>query len=401
MSSSPSAFEELGVRQEQARPWDRKTLITCLNQGLEMAHEQNLPLSWLTDAAYGFTCDHVWEETLRPRVPGVPGGPACGPDDAISTAGQALAIALVAIAERQHRHRAVTEDTLRRCLNAGVLSGEAQDLVTYFHSESTRDLGRAVESEAALRTLAARGGRMSPSAVKGLVHLWRRAGRFRDIEAALETLPAGPVRSRLAGDLWWSQARFDLADDSYLAARDAAWQQGTVGESALSESCRAFAAGFGDRDAALRTADSAAELLAAVDIRWAGLQVSLGRLLAAAGSDPGLGERCEDLARAARSAGLSSSAAYVELVRGFDGAVRQDSEALSTARKNLLAHTEVGAAGARQFGYLLDIIGFWQTADLPTPTVPGSTAEWIDGVGTTADRWRETVRRRRAPTARH
>lgn len=382
-------FDELGARRESAGAQDRSTLVDCLNQGLRLAHEQRLDLAWLVDAAYDFTADHVWEETLRPRVPGVVGSA----DASITTAAQALAIALVAVVERQHRHRGVTEATLRRCLNAGALEGEARDLVSYFHAECARDLGWAAESEAELRTLANRGGRLSVTAMKGLVHLQRRAGRFRDIQAGLEAMPLAPVRSRLAGDLWWTQARFDRADECYLAARDQASSQGAVGEAALSEACRAFAAGFGCPDLAAATAESALERLAAVDIAWADIQVAVGRLLAMAGADPDLDAKCDETAAKARSAGLTSSAAYAELARAFHGTVREDPDGASTARENLSTQ-----AGARQFGYLLEIVGFW----LPGEPTDGrdAAADWIDGTEITAARWRDAVRQRRAYLAR-
>ncbi|MEU5432191.1 hypothetical protein AB0G73_02310 [Streptomyces sp. NPDC020719] len=379
-----SVYETYGAQ-------DRQTLIDCLNQGLELAHERRLGLGWLVDAAYGFTADHVWEGTLRPRVPGVAGDRDVPP----TTAGQALALALVAVVERQHTHRRVTQSVLRRCLDADLLSGDAYDLVAYFHAECARDLGRLTESESELRALAAGGGKIADTAMKGLIHLRRRAGRFRALQQDLESLPATPVRSRLAGDLWWTQACFDRADECYLAARDLARSRGAAGESALSEACRAFAAGFGSPAHAARTVESARELLTAVDITWAELQVTLAALLmdagkANAGADDEIHARCDEVAAKSRSAGLSSSAAYAELARAFHAAVRRDQEAMSVARGNLAAQVDSG-----QFGYLLEIIDFWLPERAPHGQA-GPVSDWIDSARNTAGRWRDVVERRRA-----
>ncbi|MGP9022644.1 hypothetical protein ACT1U9_30095 [Streptomyces sp. BR1] len=345
------------------------------------------------DAAYGFTADHVWEGTLRPRVPGADGDP----DVPLTTAGQAFALALVAVVARQHTHRRVTESVLERCLDADLLSGEAYDLVSYFHAECARDLGRFTESEAELRTLAEGGRRIADTAMKGLIHLRRRAGQFRAMHADLETLPPAPVWSRLAGDLWWTQACFDRADECYLTARDLAWSQGAVGESALSEACRAFAAGFGSPAYAARTVESARELLTAVDITWAEIQVTLAVLLADAGKAGADGEfhaRCDEVVAKSRSAGLSSSAAYAEFARAFHAAVRRDPSVMSVARDNLAAQVDSG-----QFVYLLEIIDFWLAEGAAQHRRAASVSDWIDSAQSTAARWREIVEQRRAHLA--
>ncbi|WP_326600303.1 hypothetical protein [Streptomyces sp. NBC_01803] len=381
-------FDDLGRRQAARDAQDRSTLIDCLNEGLRLAHEHHLGLGWLVDAAYAYVGDHVWEGTLCPRVPGVKVDSAVP----ITTAGQALAIALVAVVERQHRHRGGTEAVLRRCLDVALLDGEARDLVAYFHAETTRDLGRVTESEGELRELVVRGARLADTARKGLIHLQRRAGRFRDINADLTGVVPAPVWSRLAGDLWWTQACFERADECYVAARDQAWSCGAVGEAALSEACRGFAAGFGEPGTAERVIESARDLLSAVDITWAGLQVALGELLTTAGADGDFHAKCDEIAVRARSAGLSSSAAYAELARGFHCSVRRDRAGIAVARDALRQHARSG-----QFGYLLEIVRFCSTGDGGEDGEEdlAVASDWIDGVEITAARWRDTVERRR------
>lgn len=383
-----------GMREDAGEQHDRRTLINCLNQGLRLSHEYGLDAPWLVDAAYRFVTDHVWEPTLRPRVPGMRDGNAApeGGSSPITTPAQALAIGLVGVVERQRTHRAHTEATLARCLDYAGLDDEARDLIGYFHAESLRDLGRVLESEAEMRTLVGPGRRMSDAAVKGLVHLNRRAGRFRRLHTDLLELPAVPTRSRLTGDLCWTQALFDDADSHYAGARDQARAEFSHGEAALSESCRAFAAGFGEPVRARHVVRSARDMLVSVTITWADIHVAIAELLADAGADPAHSSRCDTVAEAARAAGLSSSAAYVELARAFDASVRLDLVGLATARHNLTALVD-----PHQFGYLLEIVGFW--ADT-TPTSDDATggADWVDGRRATAERWRAVLEHRRATT---
>lgn len=44
----------------------RRLLVGCLRQGLVLARDHRLDLGWLTDAAYAYTDDYVWEPLPLP-----------------------------------------------------------------------------------------------------------------------------------------------------------------------------------------------------------------------------------------------------------------------------------------------------------------------------------------------
>jgi hypothetical protein len=386
------AFAALGRRavphDPATGPVERRILISSLNEGLRLADEYSLDFDWLVDAAYRFATDHVWEATLRPRIVGV------GDADHIplTTPAAALALALTAISDRQRAHRQTTADTLRRCLDVGLLTGDAADLVGYFHAECMRDLGQLTVSERGMQALIGPGRRMSEAASKGLAHLQRRLGRFRALHADLISRAPGAVTARLTGDLWWTQARLDLADGSYTAARDLATAAGLSGEAALCEACRAFAAGFGAPAHAADVVDSAQRMLADVNITWADLQVRNGQLLAAAGTPTDDQQTGYDaVVAAARTAGLTSIAAYAEFAHAFDTAVRDDRSGLLAAHRRILTLAHQG-----EFGYLADIVTFWLTRGELEPATLASTVEWIDRLDVTARRWWTVVEQRRA-----
>lgn len=362
---------------------DRRLLINCLNQGLQLAHDFDLELGWLTDAAYRFVADHVWEPTLAPRIRDVD-----APDALPRTAAAALAMTLVAIRARQKRHRQRTADQLRRCLGSGLLPVDARDLAAYYYAECMRDLGRREESERGMRELVGPGRRMTDAAARGLSHLQRRIGRFRDLHATLATQDRSATWLRVAGDLWWTQARFAEADSAYQAARDAAQAEGSVGEAALCEACRAFAVGFPEPHRAREVVESARELLQSVTITWANLQVRNAELLLTAGNDADHGSHCDDVAAAAEANGLSSIGAYTELARGLHAAILGDAHGLDAARAKLLNYVH-----GDEFSYLAEIIDFWRGVT-DAPEGGGHPADWIDGSAATAERWRNVVRLR-------
>lgn len=362
---------------------DRRLLINCLNQGLRLAHDFDLELGWLTDAAYQFIADHVWEPTLAPRIPDVD-----TPDVLLRTGAAALAMTLVAIRARQKQHRQRTADQLKRCLDSGLLAVDARDLAAYFYAECMRDLGHRDESERGMQELVGPGRRMADTAARGLSHLQRRIGQFRDLQATLSTQDRSATWLRVTGDLWWTQARFAEAESAYQAARDVAQAEGSVGEAALCEACRAFAVGFAEPHRAREVVESARELLQAVTITWADLQVRNAELLLTAGGDSGHGSRCDDVAAAAEANGLSSIGAYTELARGLHAAVLGDAHGLDVARANLLNYVH----GA-EFSYLVEIIDFWRGTSGALES-SGHPADWVDGVAATAERWHDVVRLR-------
>ncbi|MFB9686004.1 hypothetical protein [Amycolatopsis plumensis] len=372
------ALRHLGAAAERYTAHShRAALISCLNQGLRLAHEFELQPGWLVDAAYRFVADHVWEPTLAPKIDGLDTGRP--PETPAAT----LAYALLIICRRQQEHREHTARELTRCLDSGQLPEEAVELLRYYHAECMRDLGRQTESEIGMRALVEANGRMADTAARGLSHVLRRKGRFRELAELLTTRERTATWSRVLGDLQWTQARYEEADAAYAAARDLALGAGMQGEAALSEACRAFALGFANPAAARVAADSARDLLRGINLTWAELQVRNAELLAAAGT--GQSADCDEVVAAADRHGLTSIGAYAELARALDGALRRDANAVARARAGVLRYVH----GA-EFAYLLAIIDFWQ--EKPGDPAPAEV-DWLADVADTARAWRAVLAR--------
>ncbi|WP_410665983.1 hypothetical protein [Amycolatopsis sp. lyj-84] len=372
------ALHHLGEAAERYTAHNhRAALISCLNQGLRLAHEFDLQPGWLVEAAYRFVADHVWEPNLAPRIDGLDTGQP--PETPAAT----LAYALVTICRRQQEHREHTSRELIRCLESGQLPEGAEELLRYYHSECMRDLGRQTESEAGMRALVEANGRMADTAARGLSHVLRRRGRFRELARLLTTRERTATWARVRGDLQWTQAGFDEAEAAYAVARGLALDAGMQGEAALSEACRAFTLGFTKPAAARAAADSARDLLREINLTWAELQVRNAELLAAAGT--GQSARCDEVVAAADRHGLTSIGAYAELARALDGALRGDANQVARARAGVLRYVH----GA-EFAYLLSIIDFWQgTPGDPAP----AEVDWLAGAAEAARAWQAVLAR--------
>lgn len=363
---------------------DRLAVINYLNQSLRLAHEYDRELGWLTDAAYAYVEDYKWEPTLSPAVPD-----ATATQD-ITSAAQALALALIAIRERQTVHRSTTLQKLQICRSAGVLSGPADDLVAYFCAECRRDLGHPEESEQMMAKLIGEGRPMNLQASEGVIYAQRRCGRLREARAGIERLPPSPVRSRLLGDVFWNQASLDAAGVAYADSRNRALHEDLFGQAAEAEASRAFALSFVGGDRARQSIKNARELLGAARIRWAQLQTENAELLLLAGGSDKFDGRYAAALDAGEQAGLSSIVAYAALVGAYDAVLRRDEEALARSRERLgQLVTE------HQFRYLLEIVDFWW----PGSGANSSQTQWPDGVQATARRWRNVVDARRVAGA--
>jgi hypothetical protein len=374
----------MGERYRSAKDArDRNAVINYLNQSLRLAHEYDLELTWITSAACAYVEDYVWEPTLMPQVPRAERA------GQISTGAQALGLALIAIRERQGTHRSETLVMLKRCREADLLTGDADDLVSYFCAECLRDLGHPDKSEEAMARLIGPGRPMSLQASEGVIYAQRRNGKFVDVRKRIDSLPPSPLRSRLLGDLFWNHALFADSDESYAESCDLARDGGLFGQQAEAEASRAFALGFEGGRPADKSVARARELLHGARIAWADLQASNAELLVMAGTSPGLEERCAAAMRAGEAAGLTSITAYAALAGAFDAAIRDDEAGLAKARAQL-----AGLVSGRHFHYLLEIIDFWSGAE-PTPPDP-IDADWLDGAQMTAQRWRDVVAARRS-----
>ncbi|MEU6493441.1 ATP/GTP-binding protein [Streptomyces sp. NPDC046984] len=376
------AFEALG-REDFSH---RGRLVSALRQGLALAHEFDLPLGWLEDAAFRYVDDFVWE----PIEP-----PAHSPSDGPVTPAQALATTLAAIAQRQRHHRGRTAQQLREVLSTGVLPETLEELPRYFLAECDRDLGTFQLSLEGMRQVADGGGRLSTTARRGLIHLARRIGDFPQAWEASTHLGVEGRQDRVMGDLYWSQGSIALACASYAAARDQALAAGQTGEAALSQACLAFAAAFQDRPRAAEQIARAEELLAHVTIRWAEVQTRIASLARDAGIADDLPERAEAVAAEAREAGLTSSLSYVRFVECLHAHLTGDVDALTSARIRLTRECVNGV----EFAYLAELTYLMADAE-PPAELPRAT--WLDITDHVRARWvaLSEDRRRESVTAR-
>jgi hypothetical protein len=384
------ALDALGERFERhGAPGDRTHTIEYLTKALRIAHEHALDLQdgrfeWIIRAAYAYTEYYVWEATLRPGVPRV--------SESVTTEAQALGQALIAIHERQDHDRDVTARTLQACLDAQVFDeGSALDhLIKYFLAECHRDRGRRSDAESLFYELL--DGQMEVAAVEGIAYLDRRTGQFGSAYALIREYAKradSDVFHRLLGDLAWNHARFEECAHEYTRSCELAARAGLRGHHAESAASRAFGFAFMGTEQARDYIDEARELLKYVRRnRWAELQTRNAALLVAAGAGHAVEFRTEYAAvrKDAAANGLSSPAAYAALALALDGAIRDDESRIAEARAAVQELRE----DSGEFGYLLEIIGFWA----PGVAFDGGTG-WIHGRADAEARWRAVVDARR------
>ncbi|WP_327311756.1 ATP/GTP-binding protein [Streptomyces sp. NBC_01243] len=111
----------------------RILLVACLRQGLRLARDHRLTdLGWLTDAAFVYTDDSVWEPLALPT-----------PTDPVpDTPADAVAELLTAIARRQREHRRRTADRLTAVLDTGLLPAELTEMALYYRAKAYKDLSQ-------------------------------------------------------------------------------------------------------------------------------------------------------------------------------------------------------------------------------------------------------------------
>lgn len=237
------------------------------------------------------------------------------------------------------------------------------------------------------------GGRLAPTAARGLVHLARRVGRFPQVHAAAAALGVEGRRDRALGDLWWTQGNMALACSSYAVNRDEALRFGQPGEAALSQACLAFAAAFRDRPRAREEIARAQDALGTVSIRWAELQTKIASLVQDAGVSTDLPARAEAVIEEAREAGLTSSVAYVRFAVCLHAAVLGESAMRDEARARL--HECVRG---EEFAYLAEL-SYLMAGEEPPADLP--RAEWVDERSRVRARWAAIVDDRRREAAAH
>ncbi|MFD3485008.1 ATP/GTP-binding protein [Streptomyces sp. NPDC058665] len=372
------ALAALGEQFAARAGRDRMLLAGCLRQGLALARDFRLDLGWLTDAAWAYVSDSVWEPITPPA--------RNNPGNGMETAADALVEMLSALARRQHEHRERTADRLTAVAGTGLLPPELHEMAVYYLAKAQRDLGRTEPSRRGMRLVADGGGRLAPAARRGLAHLARLAGDFPTALAAAETLGWPGRRNRVLGDVWWVQGDMARAADAYEAARTEAEQHGIAGERATAQAQRAFVLAFTDPGRADDELDLAQQLLTGLDLRATTLTTGIAALVRDAGTDLDVEDRARLLRTDIDVAGLTSADTALDLALCFHHAVRDNRPALAATIARLRERAHTG-----DYAYYADITHYMAALPLPAP----SPAQWLDGEEETRTRWRTLVTNRR------
>ncbi|MEU9489307.1 ATP/GTP-binding protein [Streptomyces decoyicus] len=372
------ALAALGHEWRHGPHRDRTMLIDCLRQGLRLARDHHLEdLDWLTDAAFAYTDDSVWEP-LAPPSPSPGTDPQSGPD----TPADALAELLAAITRRQHEHRARTAERLTAVLDTGLLSGELTDLALYYRAKAHKDLAHTDEALTGMRQVAEAGGRLAPRGRRGMAQLARIRGAFPTALAAVPALGWKGRHHRVLGHIWFPHGDIERATAAFEAARAEAEQHNAPGERAIAQTLLALVVSFTDP---LRADDELAlahQYLDRLDQRATTFYAAVAALARDAGTDGDVTDRAAALHAESTSAGLPWLTPLISTALAFHHAVRDAHDDLTTTLDRLRQETASG-----DFAYYVDIAT--AMGDLPQPA--GSAIQWLDDAHTVQQRWRGLV----------
>lgn len=373
------AMTALGHEWRHGPRRDRAMLIGCLRQGLRLARDFRLELDWLTDGAFQYVGDSVWE----PLAP-----PARDTDTAtvLHTPADALVDTLSTLARRQREHRARTVERLTTIIDSRLLPAELQEMALYYRAKALRDIGRSADSRRGYQQVADGHGRLAPAARRGLAQAARLAGDFPTALAAAQSLGWEGRHQRVLGDLYWLQGEPARAADAYLAGRLEAEQHAKSGEAAHNQALRALATAFYDPRRADDEIDLARQLLANLDLRATTINAAIAAVIRDAGT-PALDDCVQALRAELDLAGLTSMTPTLELAAAFHQAVLDDQHALTATISRLREQTQNG-----DYAYYVDIAHFM--AGLPLPA-DHTTPSWLNGEQATRSRWRALVTARR------
>ncbi|MFJ3939213.1 ATP/GTP-binding protein [Streptomyces parvus] len=374
------AFPALESQWRQDLRRDRAVLVGCLQQGLLLARDFRLDLGWLTDAAFQYVGDSIWEPLALPAAD--PRSP-----DGLLTAADALVETLSAIARRQHEHRERTVVRLSAVLASRLLPDDLVELATYYLAKAQRDLGLTDDSRRGMQRVAAADGRLASAARRGLAHLSRLSG---DFPTAVET--AGRLgwegrHHRVLGDVWWVQGDMERATAAYLAARSEAEEHGAVGETAMVQAHLAFAVSFADPLRADDELELVDRLLSRLSLRSSEMTVRIAALVRDAGFSADVPDRAAALLAEIGVSGISYAAAKLQLALCFHHAVLDAQDVLVDTITRLRELTQSG-----DYAYYVEIAYFMAGLPFPEHT---AQARWINGERQTRERWRHLVQTRR------
>lgn len=371
------AFTALGEQWRAGTAGDRLLLTGCLRQGLALARDFALDPGWLTDAAWAYVGDSVWEPLAPPTRNDTV--------DGMTTAAHVLVELLAALARRQHEHRERTAERLTAVTATGLLPTDLHEMALYYLAKAQRDLGRSDDSRRGMQRVADGGGRLAPAARRGLAHLARLAGDFPTAQEIAQGLGWAGRHHRVLGDVWWPQGDLDRAATAYAAARDEAETHGVAGERATSQAQRAFVLAFthpGRADDELHLAD---QLLTGLDLRATTLTTRIAALVRDAGTTGDLDDRVRVLRTEIGTTGLLDAQVTLELAACFHHAVTGAHDELDLTISRLRDLTRNG-----DHAYYTDIAHFMGALPLPGP----SAIRWTTSEDEVRSAWRGLVQAR-------
>ncbi|WP_322872274.1 ATP/GTP-binding protein [Streptomyces goshikiensis] len=367
------ALAALGAQWQDHTGRDRILLIGCLRQGLALARDFRLDLGWLTDAAWSYVADSVWEPIAPPARPDA--------GTALEAPADALAELLAALARRQHEHRSITASRLAAVTRSGLLPTDVHEMAVYYLAKVQRDLGDSAGSRAGMQLVADGDGRLAPAARRGLAHLARLAGDFPTALNTARTLGWAGRQHRIEGDILWPHGDMHRAAAAYATARDQAEHHGVAGERATSQAQRALVLAFTDPDRADDELHLAEQYLTGLDLRATGFTLRIAALVRDAGALPGL-----DTARALRAeirdAGITAAEADLELALAFHHAITDEPDKTRAVIDRLNELTRGG-----DYAYYVDIAHFM--AGLPLPG--SSDIRWTESEEHVRSAWHSLV----------
>ncbi|UYB39201.1 ATP/GTP-binding protein [Streptomyces sp. Je 1-4] len=363
----------------------RALLLACLRQGLRLARDHQLDdLGWLTDAAFAYTSDSVWEP-LAPPAHTAP-SPGTEPQPGLDTPADALAELLVAIARRQHEHRERTAERLTAVLTTGLLSGELAELALYYRAKAHKDLARTDEALDGMRRVAEADGRLAPRARRGLAQLARIRGDFPTALAVVPTLGWKGRHHRVLAHIHLPHGDIERAAAAFEAARAEAEQHNAPGERAIAQTLLALVTAFTDPLRADDELTLAHQYLAHLDQRATTFYAAVAALVRDAGTDGDVTDRAAVLHAESTVAGLPWLTPLIETAVAFHHAVRGAHDDLPATIDRLRQETANG-----DFAYYVDIAT--AMGDLPQPA--DSAIQWLDDAHTVRQRWHDLVMSRR------
>ncbi|WP_240509390.1 ATP/GTP-binding protein [Streptomyces agglomeratus] len=371
------ALAALGEQWTTGTGRDRMLLVSCLRQGLVLARDFRLELGWLTEAAWSYVSDSVWEPLAPPTRP---------ESASMETAADALVELLSTLARRQHEHREHTADRLAAVTGTGLLPADLHEMAVYYLAKVQRDLGRSGASRRDMQLVADGGGRLAPAARRGLAHLARLAGDFPTAYDTARTLGWEGRHHRVEGDIWWPHGDMNRSATAYEAARLEAEQHGVAGERATSQAQRAFVLAFTNPERADDEIELARHLITGLNLRQTGHTIEIATLVRDAGTQTDLEDRARILREEIHTSGITHAAAALELAMCFHHAVLDNDHAFTTAIARLRDLPQGG-----DHAYYVDIAHFMAGLSLNG----ASGARWLDGGQPTRNRWRTLVTARR------